>query len=387
MNVISIFHYTDYRAFLKDALQALKEKDSKMSQRWIQQRLGVKTSGWLADLLAGRRKLGRPQLEVFARILNLSAREELYFQTLVDYMHATSTPNRNRAFEKLASFHEVPRDIIDPDRFEYFGKWYYGAIRELLLIEPYKGDPARLARSLNPPITPAQAKEAISVLERLGMVKRYASGELRPSVEHVKKASHFGPDHYYRYIRAQMELGLDAVERISKDERAVSEGHARDRMRQRIAEALEVLMARRAGPCARDCVGEEIHARVDGVAAARAAQIDDRLEGFRRGFDLEEQVRGGSAGKVDGDGTCGIGEARRDGGRAVGQGPARGHDGSRVFGGCDQRGNFVLHLGAGYTVVAAGRQRAEDGQRGAEALDPGVHDSSLVPRRWLTGNT
>ncbi len=220
--MIPIFHYTDYRAFLKDALQALKEKDPKMSQRWIQQRLGVKTSGWLADLLAGRRKLGRAQLEVFARILNLSAREELYFQTLVDYMHATSTPNRNRAFEKLASFHEVPRDIIDPDRFEYFGKWYYGAIRELLLIEPYKGDPARLARSLNPPITPAQAKEAISVLERLGMVKRYASGELRPSVEHVKKASHFGPDHYYRYIRAQMELGIDAVERIPKDERDVS---------------------------------------------------------------------------------------------------------------------------------------------------------------------
>ena len=222
MNVISIFHYTDYRAYLKDALQALKEKDPKMSQRWIQQRLGLKTSGWLADLLAGRRKLGRPQLEAFSRILNLSAREELYFQTLVDHVHATSVPARNRAFEKLASFHEVPRDLIDPDRFEYFSKWYYGAIREYLLIEPYRGDPAKLAKSLNPPITTAQAKEGIAVLERLGMVKRFASGELRPSVEHVKKLPHFGPEHYYRYIRAQMELGLDAVERIPKEERDVS---------------------------------------------------------------------------------------------------------------------------------------------------------------------
>ncbi len=222
MDVISIFHYTDYRAFLKDALQGLKEKDAKISQRWIQSRLGVKTSGWLADLLAGRRKLGRPQMEAFSRILNLSAREELYFQTLVDYVHAPTVPTRNRAFEKLASFHEVPRDLIDPDRFEYFSKWYYGAIREWLLIEPYKGDPAKLAKSLNPPITAAQAKEGIAVLERLGMVKRFASGELRPSVEHVKKVPHFGPEHYYRYIRAQMELGLDAVERIPKEERDVS---------------------------------------------------------------------------------------------------------------------------------------------------------------------
>ncbi|MCB9497197.1 MAG: TIGR02147 family protein [Fibrobacteria bacterium] len=217
-----IFHYTDYRAFLKDALQALKEKDPKISQRWIQQRLAVKTSGWLADLLAGRRKLGRPQLEAFSRLLNLSAREELYFQTLVDYVHAPTAPTRNRAFEKLASFHEVPRDLIDPDRFEYFSKWYYGAIREFLLIEPFRGDHAKLARSLRPPITPAQAKDAIAVLERLGMVKRFASGELRPSVEHVKKLPHFGPEHYYRYIRSQMELGIDAVERIPKDERDVS---------------------------------------------------------------------------------------------------------------------------------------------------------------------
>lgn len=220
--MISIFHYTDYRSYLKDALQALKERDAKVSQRWIQQRLGLKTSGWLADLLAGRRKLGRSQLEIFSRLLDLSAREELYFQTLVDYVHARGLPQRNRAFEKLASFHEVPRDLIDPDRFEYFGKWYYGAIREWLLIEPYRDDPVRLAKCLNPPITPAQAKEAIAVLERLGMIKRYASGEMRPAVEHVKKLAHFGPEHYYRYIRAQMDLGLDAVERVPKEERDVS---------------------------------------------------------------------------------------------------------------------------------------------------------------------
>lgn len=220
--MIQIFQYTDYRAYLKDALQLLKEKDSRISQRWIQQRLGVKTSGWLADVLAGRRKIGRPQLEAFAGILSLSAREELYFQTLVDYVHAPNLPARNRAFEKMASFHEVPRDLIDPDRFEYFSKWYYGAIREWLLIEPYKGDPVRLAKALNPPITPVQAQEAISVLERLGMIKRYASGEMRPAVEHVKKLSHFGPEHYYRYIHAQIEMGIDAVERIPKEERDIS---------------------------------------------------------------------------------------------------------------------------------------------------------------------
>ena len=217
-----IFQYTDYRLFLKDALQDLKGRNPKASQRWVQQRLGIKSSGWLADLLAGRRKLEHSRLEIFAQLLSLSPREELYFQALVDYAHAPNASGRAAAFEKLASFQEVSCDLIDPDRFEYFGKWYYGAVREWLLIEPYRGNPAHLASSLNPPITTAQAKEAIAVLERLGMIRRHAGGEMRPATEHVKKLAHFGPEHYYRYIRSQMTLGLDAVERISKDERDVS---------------------------------------------------------------------------------------------------------------------------------------------------------------------
>jgi len=220
---LRIFAYTDYRAFLKDALQALKEKDPKFSQRWVLQRLGLKSSGWLADMLAGRRNLSRPQASVFGQILAMNAREELYFQTLVDYDQAKTLPEKNRCYEKILTFHEIPKDLVDPDRFEYFSHWYIPAIREYLLIESFKGDAEKLARRMRPAITAKQATQAIEVLERLGMVKRYASGELRPSVEHVKKQSQFSaPVHYYRYIKAQIELGMGAMESIPKEERDVS---------------------------------------------------------------------------------------------------------------------------------------------------------------------
>jgi uncharacterized protein (TIGR02147 family) len=220
---LRLFAYTDYRAFLKDALQALKERDSKFSQRWVLQRLGLKSSGWLADMLAGRRNLSRIQASVFGQILSMNAREELYFQTLVDYDQAKTLPEKNRCYEKLLTFHEIPKDLVDPDRFDYFSHWYIPAIREYLLIEPFKGDAEKLAKRLRPAITAKQATQAIEVLERLGMVKRYASGELRPSVEHVKKQSQFSaPVHYYRYIKAQIELGMGAMESIPKEERDVS---------------------------------------------------------------------------------------------------------------------------------------------------------------------
>ncbi len=220
---IRIFDYSDYRAFLKDALQALKERDPRSSQRWVLQRLGLKSSGWLADMLAGRRNLSRPQASVFGQILALSAREELYFQVLVDNDQARTLPEKNRCYEKLLTFHEIPKDLVDPDRFEYFSHWWIPAIREYLLIEPYRGDAARLASRIRPAISPEQARQAVELLERLGMVKRYASGELRPAVEHVRKQSQFSaPIHYYRYLKAQMELGMGAMESTPKEERDIS---------------------------------------------------------------------------------------------------------------------------------------------------------------------
>jgi uncharacterized protein (TIGR02147 family) len=220
---IRLFDYTDYRAFLKDALQALKERHPKFSQRWVMQRMGMRSSGWLADLLSGRRKLARNHAALFSQLLSLSAREELYFQTLVEYDQARTASEKNSCYERLLTFHEIPKDLVDPDRFEYFSHWWIPAIREHLLLEPYRDDPERLARRLHPAITKEQARSAVELLERLGMVKRYASGELRPSVEHVKKQSQFStPIHYYRYIKAQIELGMGTMESIPKEERDIS---------------------------------------------------------------------------------------------------------------------------------------------------------------------
>jgi uncharacterized protein (TIGR02147 family) len=164
----------------------------------------------------------RDQLAAFSRLLGLEPREELYFETMADYGQARSIHEKKRAYEKLLTFHEIPKDIIDGDRFEYFSKWYYAAVREYLLIEPFKGNFAQLSRRIRPHITPAQAKDAMELLERLGFVRKFAGDEWRPTVEHVKKRGHFDAIHYYQYMKATMALGIDALEDIPKEERDVS---------------------------------------------------------------------------------------------------------------------------------------------------------------------
>lgn len=218
----SIFNYTDLLSFLKDGFQELKERDSKFSQRYVAARLGIQSTGWLADLFSGRRPLPRKHLAKFSSLLELSAREESYFETLVEYSQAKCLEEKNRAYKKLLTFHEISRDLVENDRAEYFDKWYYPVVRELLLIAPFRGDYALLARKLMPAITQSQAKQAIELLERLKMIKKYANGEYRPTVEHVKKNSVFSSVHYYKYVRSQMELGLDAFDHFAKEERDIS---------------------------------------------------------------------------------------------------------------------------------------------------------------------
>jgi uncharacterized protein (TIGR02147 family) len=222
LSTVDIFQYTDFRSWLKDVFQQLKDRDPKFSHRFILQRLSVKSSGWLADMISGRRILNRSHLLGLSRILGLGPREELYFETLADYNQAKNLLEKNRAYEKLLTFHEIPKDIIDVDRFEYFSKWYYSVVREYLLIEPFRGDYTRLGRRIRPAISTVQARESIELLERLGFIKRLASGEFRPCAEHVKKQNNFSPVHYYQYMKTQMELGMGAMERLPKEERDIS---------------------------------------------------------------------------------------------------------------------------------------------------------------------
>ena len=63
------------------------------------------------------------------------------------------------------------------DQYEYYNKWYYGAVRELINIYRFNGNYEELAKKLSPPIKQKEAKEAIVLLERLGFIKRNEKGD------------------------------------------------------------------------------------------------------------------------------------------------------------------------------------------------------------------
>ena len=104
--------------------------------------------------------------------LNLKEKEAIYFRNLVLFNQAKSALEKQEHYRVLRSMaQQVPQHIMEDDHFEYFDKWYFSAIREGVCQYDYRDDWEKIASCVQPPITSAQAKEAVAWLLKHGFHK------------------------------------------------------------------------------------------------------------------------------------------------------------------------------------------------------------------------
>jgi uncharacterized protein (TIGR02147 family) len=219
---IDIFAYADFRQFLGDCAKSLKRQSPKFSQRYIQEKVGASSSGWLTDVVKGRINLTSHMLIRLAQLLRLQPDETEYFEALVDYQQAASAEEKSRRLEMLLARKDVKMDLVGQEKFDFYREWYHSAVRELLCFHRFKDDYAALAKKLDPPIRPSQARESIKLLLALELIKADAQGNLRPTALIVKKDGAFKSLYMADFFRKKMELGMQALDRFGKDDRDVS---------------------------------------------------------------------------------------------------------------------------------------------------------------------
>jgi uncharacterized protein (TIGR02147 family) len=219
---LRVFDFTDYRLFLAEYYRLEKAANAKFSHRYIQEGVGASSAGWFADVIKARINLTGTFLLRLIKLLGLNHSEGEYFESLVNYAQASSFEDKSRYLEKMLAFKELKADLVGKDKFEYYSKWFYAAIRELLFIHDFRGDYRALARKLNPPIRPQQAREAIALLERLEFIRSDESGRYRPASPILKKDTAFKSLHLAAFLRANMQLGMEALDRFDRDSRDVS---------------------------------------------------------------------------------------------------------------------------------------------------------------------
>jgi uncharacterized protein (TIGR02147 family) len=207
--------FADYRAFLADRLRRLRAADRKFSHRFVNQRMGARSAGWFADVLAGRQRLKPRHVSPLAALFRLDAREKELLRVLVEMEAADSPEAKSTAHGRWLELKGVAAEDVDRDRFRYFERWYYPVLRELLLLAPFDGDHAALGARIDPPISARQVREAVGTLKRLGLFNPDA-----PAPVLVKRPGK--TPHWSKILKAYTELSLPAMQKYGKEERDFS---------------------------------------------------------------------------------------------------------------------------------------------------------------------
>jgi len=161
---------------MKDAYDERRKANPNFSYRFIAARVGFASPGFFTNVLKGKKDISLKLAHKFAELFKLGRKEKDYFEALVLFKKAASTSEKKEYLDRMLALRGTRIKKLGAEQYEYFEKWYYTAVREAMALQPFRGDYRALAALINPPITVPEAKKAVDVLERLGLVKPDSDG-------------------------------------------------------------------------------------------------------------------------------------------------------------------------------------------------------------------
>jgi uncharacterized protein (TIGR02147 family) len=218
----NILEFADYRRYLQERYRYLKLNDRKFSHRYINNKLDVKSSGWFGDVLAGRQRLKPGQVKSIATVFKINSEEQKCLRALVDMDAAENPEDIASAYEKWYEVKGIGMETVAKDRFKFYDRWYFSAMRELMTLYPRMRDPAVLAGSLDPKITPKQAQEAMNLLLRLGLMGSAEAIASKMTLPALVKDPSARTRHWKKMMVSMIKLGRDALDKYDRDQRNFS---------------------------------------------------------------------------------------------------------------------------------------------------------------------
>lgn len=216
---ISIFEYTDYRKYLSDYYAFQKKRNPAFSYRYFARRAGFSSSGFYKELIDGKRGLSRTLIVKFSQAIRHTKKEADYFENMVYFNEARTIEEQVLYFKKMMASYEAKSSLLLAEQYEYFSRWYYAVVREMLAVVPFKGDYKALAASLRPPIREDQARKSIAILRNLNLIKKNGKGYYIPcnpvvTTGSLSDSANINTMNVVNFQKEMLKLAAQAYERI-----------------------------------------------------------------------------------------------------------------------------------------------------------------------------
>ena len=221
--MISVFDYLDYRIFLKEYRERCKKDAPYFSFRWLSEKTGLKSKGFLPWVVAGKKNLTTTLALSIAKALKFGKKESDYFVALVQYNQAHTAEEQNHYFETVRAHRPIVSKKVSVNQSDFYKEWYHAVIRELCVITAVSDDHQLIAKQIMPAIKPSEVKAAIELLLEIGMIKEGKAGTYdRCDPVLTSDGSQIDPTVIRGYQGNMIELAKSALHGIPKQKRDIS---------------------------------------------------------------------------------------------------------------------------------------------------------------------
>lgn len=219
---VTIYEYNNYRIFLKDTFDSIKANKPQISQRFIANKLGYKSSGAISLILSGKKNISLEKAHSFASFVGLNKEETDYFKLLVQFNQTKSESEEKYLLLSLAEFKNSHFATIDLDRYEFFNHWYHSVVREVIGLHPGITSAKDISRLVTPPITELQAQTALDLLEKLQFIRQNENGGYERAEPVVTTGKTMDSSVIKKYNHEMIRLGLVDPKGTKKGDRSNS---------------------------------------------------------------------------------------------------------------------------------------------------------------------
>jgi uncharacterized protein (TIGR02147 family) len=215
----SVFAYSDYRAFMRDAF-AEKKASSRFSWREFAKRAGYTSPVFLKLVAEEKSSLSTEGVERVGLALGLTNKEQEFFRLLVPFTHETNNAKKQKIFNEMRKIAALCKShIVEAELYDYYKEWYHSAIRELAPNVSSENDISKL---LIPKIPLPQVKASIALLLKLGLLEKDSSGRYHQTNKHLATGENISSMAVRKHHENMGTLAVAALESISKEERDIS---------------------------------------------------------------------------------------------------------------------------------------------------------------------
>jgi len=219
-----VHDYSNYRVYLRDLFDFHKKRNRKFTYRVFARQAGIASSGFLKEVIDGKKNLSHDSAKRFAEGFRLSKKESDYFVCLVNFTQARTETDKNQYYHQMKSLQSTSGKgkNIEAYQYEYYSEWYNSAIRELAGTKDFRPEPEWIASKLTPEITVAEARKSLERLLKLGLLRKEGDGHIVQDSPSLTVEPDISTLAIKNFNRAMISIGKDAIERFPQNEREIS---------------------------------------------------------------------------------------------------------------------------------------------------------------------